>query len=305
MKVATMVLCLFFWLPALAQSERDTFIKDSVHSILNSDLIQNRVHYERVKKRIAYLESKYGYETNMKRRMLEPAYVHKDMVYLQQVLTTLVKDHGFQVAYMTGDENYYDSIIKGELAGWFKEMYIKNNATWLENNFDKQIELRKLNAMHEMDQYLTKFAMKVLNVQGLSTGQQDQIKQHLATYYFENLSTLINITVKNDAIPTEKNFATLQKGYDTILVHNFQFKQNMDESWKTLFPYLKKAYLNHEIIDNVFRNYDFYCYQHNGYQVFDSYTIDQIPEQFRKSNELIPVRDTEWLQNIKREFKWK
>lgn len=298
------VVC-FYSIGCLAQNARDIFIKDSVQPVLNTEVLNDKVYYQQLKKAISKLEKQYGYETNLKKRILEAAYWHNDLVYFKTEITTLVKDHGFDVAYMSGDENYYSAIIQGDLAKWFKQMYLKNHSEWLSNNFDKQIELRKLNTVHEKDQFITSFAMSVLNVLGLDTIQQHAIKQHLADYHYRALLPVLDIAKTRAILPNDKNFAVLQNSYDTALIHNFQFKENMDRVWGMLFPYYKKAYLAYDITNVMFENYDFYHYQHYGTQVFDSYRIDQIPEQFRKNNEAIPVVDSVWLGKLKKEFKWK
>lgn len=297
------MLCLFAT-NGNAQNSRDIIIKDSVQSILNTDLIHQKTSYLKVKDIIAGLEKQYGYETNLKKRLLEAAYEHNDIDFFKQEITILVKDYGFDVAYLRETENYFTAIMSGSLSKWFKEMYLKNHTIWLDKNFDKQIELRKLNTINEKDQSLTAFAMSVLNVPGLDNHQQEQIKDLLGTYHLKNIEPLTSIVIKRKIFANEKNFAVLQNGFDSALIHNFQFKDNMEHLWELLFPYIKTSYLQYEITNVLFQNYDFYHYQHYGTQVFDSYTIDQIPEQFRKNNEPIPVKDAVWLEKIKKEFKW-
>lgn len=297
------VFCVYFT-GCFAQNARDIFIKDSIHSILNTDVLNSKPEYIKLKKRIAKLEKQYGYETNLKKRILEAAYSNNDLDYFKTEITTLVKEYGFDIAYMSGEENYYSAIIKGVLAKWFKEMYLKNHSEWMSNNFDKQIELRKLNTIHEKDQFVTSFAMNVLNIPGLDAAQQDEVKKHLAEYHYRTLLPVLDVVKKRSMLPNDKNFGVLQNNFDTALIHNLQFKGNMDRVWGILFPVYKKAYLEYNITNVMFQNYDFYHYQHYGTQVFDSYTIDQIPEQFRKNNEPIPVEDAVWLEKLKKELKW-
>jgi hypothetical protein len=85
-------------------------------------------------------------------------------------------------------------------------------------------------------------------------------------------------------------------------VHNFQ--TNISKTWELLFPLVKKAYIKNEIDNVIFQNYDFYCFLKNGYQEFNSYKIEQIPKQFRKNNNSIPLKDEKEFVKIKLEFKW-
>lgn len=243
---------LFYFTGCFAQNARDIFIKDSIHPILNTEVINTNTEYLKLKKRIAKLENQYGYETNLKKRILDAAYVHNDISYFKAELGMLVKNHGYDVAYMSGNENYYPAIMKGVLAKWFKEMYLKNHSEWLNNNFDKQIELRKLNTIHEKDQFFTSFAMNVLNVPGLDAAQQEAIKGYLAEYHYKTLLAVLNAVREREILPNDKNFGVLQNNFDTALIHNFQFKENMDRVWVILFPVYKKAYLAHDITNVMF-----------------------------------------------------
>lgn len=59
---------------------------------------------------------------------------------------------------MTGAESYGEDILKGDLRDWFKPIYIQNHAIWLNNNFEKQEGLRKLNEMKLRDETINAFS---------------------------------------------------------------------------------------------------------------------------------------------------
>ena len=286
-----------------AQNVRDIFIKDSIQPLLNSADLTNP-EYVILKKRISKLEKQYGYQTNLKKRILEKAYIRNDFDYFKTELTLLVRDHGLDAAYFRESESYYAAVMFGSLSQWFKKMYLKEHVVWLDKNFDKQTDLRKLNTINEKDQAVTAFAMSVLNIPGIDSLQQRKIKDLLGTYHLRNIQPLTSIAIKRKLFANEQNFAVLQNGYDSALIHNFQFKDNMEHVWQLLFPLIKEAYLKHEIINVIFENYDFYHYQHYGSQVFDSYTYDKIPEQFRQKQNPIPIKDKVWLDALKKEFGW-
>lgn len=302
----TLFIIAFFCFSAVcfSQNKRDVFIKNEVQPLLNSQDISD-AEYKQLKTAILTLEKEYGYEVNLKKRLLETAYIHKDVDFFKAELSILVKEHGFDVAYMRETESYYPAIMKGELAAWFKTMYLKNHMEWLNNNFDKQIELRKLNTIHEKDQFITRFAMNVLAISSLDSLEQAAVKDKLSEYYLSNISPLLESASKRGIFINEGNFAVLQNGYDTALIHNFQFQRNLDIVWGKLFPYIKKSYAQNEITNVIFQNYDFYHYQHYGSQVFDSYTYDEIHEQFRQKQNPIPTKDRAWLDAFKKEFGWK
>jgi len=304
-KFTFLIICICFTNVSKAQSKRDNIINKIVLPVLNSDRYKDNSDYNEIKTIITKLEKDYGYEASLKRRLLEPSYYHNDLSFFKAELTTLIKDYGFDVAYMKGTENYYSDLITGQMAVWFKEMYLKNHVIWLSNNFDKQIEKRKLNTINEKDQSITAFAMKVLNIDGLDSLQQTTIKEYLSEYHFKNIEPVLSIVKNKNIFPNDKSFALLQGGFDTVLIHNFQFKKNLNEVWNVLFPTIKQAYLKNEITNVIFQNYDFYHYQQYGSLVFGSYSIEQLPEQFRQTEKgPIPIKDEAWLENIKKEFKW-
>lgn len=304
--IITVLSATFFCFSAecFSQNKHDIFIKNEVQPLLNASDISD-LEYKQLKSAILKLEQEYGYEVNLKKRLLETSYVHNDIDFFKAELSILVKEHGFDVAYMRETENYYPAIMRGELAVWFKTMYLKNHTEWLSNNFDKQIELRKLNTILEKDQFITRFAMKVLSISSIDSLEQASVKKILSEYYLSNISPLLESSSKRGIFINERNFAVLQNGYDTALIHNFQFQRTMDIVWDKLFPHIKKAYEQNEITDVIFRNYDFYHYQHYGTQVFDSYTYDKMLEQFRQKQNPIPIKDKAWLDAFKKEFGWK
>ena len=290
-------------IPCNSQNLRDLFIKDSINPLLNEQDI-TKAEYLKLKKAVLKLEKQYGYETNIKKRLIDKSFTQNDSDFFKTELTILVKECGLDIAYLRESESYYKTIINGSLSKWFKKMYLKNHTQWLAANFDKQKDIRELNTINEIDQRVTSFAMNVLNVQGLDSIQQQKIKDLIGECHLKNIEPVLEISKKRKLYPNDKNFAVLQKGFDTVLIHNFQFKENMNYVWTALFPYIKTAYLQKEVTNVIFNNYDFYYYQHYGMQVFDSYTIDEIPEQFRKNNRPLPLKDKEWFDGIKKEFEW-
>jgi len=285
-----------------AQNERDKFIKDSILPILNTNKISNIDNYNKVKKLIADIEKKYGYETDLKKKLVESSYFHKDIHFFKKELKKLIKDHGFQIEYLSGDETYFNDIFFGKLTNWFVKFYSKNHSIWLKNNFHKVIDLKKINDLHLKDQIIARMSSKIVNNSTLDSLQKNEIIKKTSDLYFENIMCLNEISKKYNRLPNSKNFAIIQNSYETVLIHNF--RENTDKTWGLLYKYFKKAYLNHEITNVVFQNYDFYCYLTHGYQEFNSFTIEQIPINFRKNNNKIPLKSQEEFNEVKKEFKW-
>ena len=300
--IITLMFSLILGCHCSAQNERDKIIKDSILPILNSNKILKENNYFKIKSLIIKIERKFGYETELKRKLIEGSYHHKDMSFFKREIKELIKNHGFQIEYLSGNENYFNDICYGELSKWFRSVYSKNHSKWIKNNFNKVIELKKINDLHLKDQIIARLSSNLINDLKFDSLQKEVILKESNKLYFENITFLYEISKKYGKLPNSKNFGIIQNSFDTVLIHNL--RENTDETWSLLYPYFKKAYLNFEITNVVFQNYDFYCYLRHGYQEFNSFTIDQIPIDFRKNEGEIPLKNQEEFDKIKIEFKW-
>ncbi len=293
---------LLFSFTLFSQNERDIFIKDSVMDNLNNTSISN-TDYHVLKNRISKLDKAYGYETDFHFKLLEHSFIQNDLNFFKEDLVFLIKNYGFNINYLKGSELYFDSILQGNLSKWFKRFYVKNYSKWLKNNLSKSIDIQKMHDMNVKDQVMVKFSREFDLNKDFDTIQKGLFLQHLYNYSFRNITDLHFIAKKYGFLPNSKNFALTYFYYESVLVHNV--RDNTDATWDLLFPYFKKAYLNNEIGNVVFQNYDFYHYLRYGTQVFNSYTLDQIPKSFRKEGTSIPLKDEAFYNAIKKEFKWK
>lgn len=296
-----LIIILLFVNLTFGQTERDIIINDSIYPIMHESK-----NYQNVKKRILKLEEIYGYEAELKYSLINYSYQNKDIDFFKSELSKLVENYGFQLIYLNGRESYYESITKGELAEWFKKMYLKNHFVWLENNFDKQIDLKKLNDIKTKDQLVNSFAIKIGNELNLDSVQKTKKTDLLNNFFFENISELHQISLKNKSYPTGKTFALVQNNFYVAEMHNLQAKTNIERFWFLFYPHLKKAYLNNEITYTTFKSYDQMSFVHFGNQHFGLVKIDEIPEVFMKENLTeIPIVDLEFYKKIKKEFNWK
>ncbi|UOK42144.1 MULTISPECIES: hypothetical protein [Flavobacterium] len=293
-----------FSVKTYSQNERDKEIKEKILPFLNSESFYNKTKYDLVKKDLNELAKKYGYETDLQTRLLNASFHHKDTLYFKAQLSILVEKFGYDIRYTSNKELYYYAITEGNMSSWFKKMYIKNHGIWLENNFEKLIDLHKLNQLQIKDQIINKFASKIYFSSSMSSEQKEIIQKELNSFNLENISELNSIAQKIDYYPNSKRFAVIQNGFQSLLIHNFQQKITMDKTWEYLFPLIKKSYLKFDLDNTIFQNYDFYSYLNNGYQEFNSYTIKDIPIQLRKNENEIPLKSIETFNKIKKEFNW-
>lgn len=296
-----LIIILFFVNLSFGQTERDIIINDSIYPIMHKS-----ENYQEVKNRILDLEKIYGYEPELKYSFINYSYQNNDIEFFKSELAKLVENYGFQLIYLNGRESYYDSIIEGELSEWFKEMFLKSHFIWLENNFDKQIDLKKLNDLKTKDQLVNSFAIRIGNEINLDSVQKIKKADLLYNFFFENISELHQITLKNKNYPTGKTFALVQNGFGVAEVHNLQAKPNIERFWLLFYPHYKKAYLNNEITYATFKSYDQMNFVHFGNQHFGLVKINEIPEVFMKENLTeIPIVDMEFYKKTKKEFNWK
>jgi hypothetical protein len=167
-----------------AQNKRDKFITDSISSISQGWRNLDSPKFNRLLQNIEKLEKDYNtYEAQYRFMLLESAYTIGKIDFFKAQLAISVEKYGVQVPYMKEKESYYNAIMTGELSSWFKEMYLEKHLIWLKNNFDKQIDLKKMNGLYERDQILIGFSSSLENRIELDTIQKKKKHELLSEYY--------------------------------------------------------------------------------------------------------------------------
>lgn len=301
MKIILSFSLILFSLLNVAQTKRDFLLKDSIIKPINSKQLLDKNTYKKTYSLLKNIDNEFGYEKDIHFKILEYSYFHNELHDFKSNLTILVKEHGLKVDYLTTNENYYNDLMNGKLSNWFKKMYLKNHLKWVENNFDKLNDIRALNEINIKDQTLAKLSNVMLDV---NLNQSDSIKIYTVIQRLnaENLQLIYKISEKNNCFILSKKFPVIQNNLNSAIIHNFQM--NLDDSWNLLFPYIKTAYKNNEIDNVIFQNYDFYRYLKDGYQEFNSYKIEQIPFDFRKDQDIIPLKNVDFFNEFKKEMKW-
>ncbi len=301
MKINLSFAFLLFSLLVMSQTKRDIFLRDSIIKPINYKQVTNKKIYHKTYDLLKKMDSEFGYEKDIHLKILEFSYFHNDLDNFKKDLLVLVKNYGFKIDYLTTNENYYNDLMNGKLSNWFKKMYLKNHLIWVENNFDKLNDIRALNEINIKDQTLAKLSNVMLDV---NLNQSDSIKIYtiIQRLNAENLQLIYKISEKNNCFILSKKFPVIQNNLNSAIIHNFQM--NIDDSWNLLFPYIKTAYKNNEIDNVIFQNYDFYRYLKDGYQEFNSYKIEQIPPDFRKNQDPIPLKDVDFFNEFKKEMIW-
>lgn len=301
MKINLSFALLLFSLLVMSQTKRDIFLQDSIIKPINYKQVTNKKIYHKTYDLLKKVDSEFGYEKDIHLKILEFSYFHNDLDNFKKDLLVLVKDYGFKIDYLTTNENYYNDLINGKLSNWFKKMYLKNHLIWVENNFDKLNDIRALNEINIKDQTLAKLSNVMID---MNLNQSDSVKIYTVIQRLndENLQLIYNISEKNNCFVLSKNFPIVQNNLNSAIIHNFQM--NLDDSWNLLYPHIKTAYKKNEIDNVIFQNYDFYRYLKDGYQEFNSYKIEQIPPDFRKNQDPIPLKDIDFFNEFKKEMIW-
>src|SRR5690554_2421836 len=112
----------FFTTSVFSQNYRDKLIHETINPFLVKGVLIEKTDYEKVKEAVLKLESDYGYESDLKLKLIAFSFYHKDLEFFEEQLSILVEKYGFNVAYMKGDEVYHDELLKGGLSAWFKQM---------------------------------------------------------------------------------------------------------------------------------------------------------------------------------------
>ena len=299
-------LFLFFSLLCISNIHAQTY-RDSLASQIIHNFPKDETTYQKLKadiKALEKLEEKPNPE--ILHSKLSSIYKFNDITYFKEVLTLLTRKYGFNLSYASGSENYYNAIISGDLAVWFKEMYIKNHSEWLSENLDKQIDIYRLNSLYDKDQTQRYFFSMIRNVKDLTENQLNEIRTLEGVVFANNFETLIDISNKGGNLPKGNSFALIQNGYGIVELHIMQHEDTFDKAWQKLYPLYRKAYLNKDISSKYFRDIDSHMYRFNGKQMFNLLKIESFHESQKNnpSDKVIPLADPEQTKKLREELGW-
>lgn len=298
--LVSLLFCIHF--SVYAQTYRDTLSSNIVYN-----LPKDKTEYQKLKEDIKALE-KLEEKPNPEilHAVLTHSYKLNDVDYFKEVLTLLTRKYGFNLSYASGYENYYNAIIKGDLAVWFKEMYIKNHSEWLSENLDKQIDIYRLNTLQEKDQLVNGISTAFYRSGSFTNAQQDIIEKILDEYSFDNVRVILDLSTEIGSLPTGNSFSLIQKDYNYVEHHNLQRKNNFEKYWNSIFPFYKTSYLNNDISSIKFRTVDFTKYKLDGTQIFNLLKIEDIPNSWRNrpDDKEIPLANPELTKKLRQELGW-
>lgn len=302
MKTLILLFCLFILSNTQAQTYRDSLASQIIYNFPKDETT-----YQKLKADIKALE-KLEEKSNSEilHSKLSSIYKLKDINYFKEVLTLLTRKYGFNLSYASGYENYYDAIINGELAVWFKEMYIKNHSEWLSENLNKQIDIYRLNNLKEKDQLVHKAILGIRNIKGLTDEQIQELNKIDGMYFDKNLNTLLEVSNKIKNLPTGNSFALIQNHYGIVETHAMQHNDTFEKAWQGLLPFYKTSYLNKNSSSINLRNIDAHMYKYNGKQLLNLLKIEDVPESWRNNpnDKDIPLADPEQTKKLRQELGW-
>lgn len=285
-----------------AQTYRDTLVSEVSHSFPKDITSYNKLK-ENIKK-LEKIEGKHNPEIlNSKLRYF---FEQNDFDYFKEKLTLLTRYYGYNVSYLSGKENYYESIIYGNLSNWFKEMYIKNHSEWLGENLDKQKTIFELNTLADKDQIVNGISTDIYQSLKLNEEQKQIIDNILDRHSFNNANILLDISSKIGSLPTGNSFSLIQKDYGYVELHNLQRVNNFEKLWTSFYPLYKTSYLNKDISSIKFRTIDFTKYRHDGKQIFNLIKIEDFHESWRRNpdDSEIPIDNEEQTKKFRTELGW-
>ncbi|HUH26359.1 MAG TPA: hypothetical protein VLY87_07010 [Flavobacterium sp.] len=294
---------LFLSFGGYSQTYRDTLSREIIYNFP-----KEQASYLKLKsdlKKLEELEGKPNAEM-LYYSMLAESYKFKDIAYFKEILTLLTRTYGFNLSYASGEESYYNDIIKGDLATWFKDMYIKNHSEWLSENLDKQVDIYRLNTLFEKDQLVNGVLKDVYNSLNLSQDQERLMQKISGNRFYNQVLVIESVANKIGCMPQGNSFALIQNGFGIAELHSLQNSFTYEKLWTTLYPYYKASYLKMDISSMPFKNIDSNLYIHEGKQIFNLLKIEDVPIQVRKNpNEKeIPLRDKEQTKQLRTELGW-
>jgi len=302
MKILIMFFSLLFISNIQAQTYRDSLTSQIIYNFPKDD-----VAYQKLKSDIKSLE-KLEEKPNPEilHTKLSDIFKFNDTDYFKEVLTLLTRKYGYNLSYASGYENYYDAIIKGDLAVWFKEMYIKDHSEWLSENLEKQIDIYRLNSLYDKDQIQRGFFSMIRNVKDLTDNQLKEIRTLEGEVFTNNFENLIDISNKVKNLPKGNSFALIQNGYGIVELHIMQHEDTFDKAWQKMYPLYRKAYINKDISSKYFRDIDSHMYRFNGKQMFNLLKIENFHETQKNNpnDKEIPLANPEQTKKLRQELGW-
>lgn len=285
-----------------AQTYRDTLVSEIVYNT-PKDLISYKELKLNIKK-LEELEEKPNPE--ILHSKLKYIYQQDDIEYFKEVLTLLTRNYGFNLSYASGNEPYYNDIISGSLAIWFKKMYIKNHSEWLSKNLDKQIDIYRLNTLQEKDQLVNGISTAFYRSASFTNEQKEIIEKILDEYSFDNARVILDLSTEIGSLPTGNSFSLIQKNYNYVELHNLQRENNFEKFWKSFYPFYKTSYLNKDISSIKFKTVDFTKYRHDGTQIFNLIKIEDFHESWRRNpdDKEIRIDNNEQTKKLRTELGW-
>jgi hypothetical protein len=303
-------LLMFFFssLVLFSQNYRDEIIRKDINPFLGMVMKNKKPEYEKLKENILKLEEDYGYETDLKLKLIDHSFYHKDFDFFKEQLSILVEKYGFNVSYLQGGELYYDAIMKGELSVWFKAMYLQNHFVWMEQNFEKQIDQRKLHDIELKNQVIRSLPWGSKEDSSADAARIKEWNSERNEFIFRNVSDLYKICRKYDFYPTGKNFGVQHNFYNSLIIMNLDIKENIERTWLLFEPYFKKSYLKNDMDYGYFWAYDIFSFSHFGHQKYGLISYDDVPEYHRAKNpemKTVPIENAFFSDKAKRELGWK
>ena len=231
--LVSILFCIHF--SVQAQTFRDTLSSNIVYN-----LPKDETAYQKLKEDIKALE-KLDEKPNPELLYSKLSYIYKynDIEYLKEVLTLLTRNYGFNLSYSSGNESYYNDIINGSLASWFKEMYIKNHSEWLSENLDKQIDIYRLNTLQEKDQLVNDISSAIYKSTSFTNDQKKIIEKILDEYSFDNVRVILDLSTEIGSLPTGNSFSLIQKDFNYVELHNLQRKIILKNIGTQFFLFIK------------------------------------------------------------------
>ncbi len=281
--------------------------RDSLVKTITRNIPKDLTTYNKLKTDLRELENIEGKPNpELLYSNIQTMYRMEDLDYFKATLELLTKRYGYNISYLKGSENYYKAIMHGELAEWFKKMYIKNHSEWLSENLDKQIDIYRLNTLFEKDQLVNKALGEIYNKLNLSDEQEKIRYKILGGFFYENAEVIESVAKKIESMPRGNSFALIQNAYGIVEIHSLQNDHTYEKLWTTFYPYYKNSYINKDISSTPFRNIDSNLYIHEGKQIFNLIRIEDVPKDWRRNanDTEIPLKDELETKKMRKELGW-
>lgn len=249
---------------SFSQNPTYSIIYDSIYPLLESE-------YNQAKRIWIKCQEIGEIDPNETLLFLSSSLKNGDVRFYKKSIVKLMKEYGWNYTYLdTLDEKIIRSKLLQEiknngLTTWTLKKSKKHHYKWRIAHPLSIMFQDKIRSIIYTDQIITRFVPNEI-----ITIESELINKMISEIDYENIQEIVHMCNLNDGyLPNhfDNGIGTYSK-IMLIIWHNLKTPENIDKTWKALYPYIEKTYLSGKISYTIFMAYDQWYYSIYGKQYY-------------------------------------